>query len=658
MDDTRIQLYSIFHLNLAYSSIEEEQRPDVIKKCYWPLLNLARKYNLPFGIEASAYTLESVAALDPAWIDELRDLTANGPCEFIGSGYSQLIGPIVPAEVNAANLRIGNKTYRTLLGFVPEVAFINEQAYSSGLVKHYLDASYKAIIMEWENPFRYHREWNPEWRYHPQYACDLQGNRIPLIWNLSIAFQKFQRYVHGEIDLPEYAEYLVGHSAQQMRQFSLYGNDIEIFNFRPGRYQTEARLEYDEWERIEKLFVMLLKNKMLKFIPPKKVLDFLSVSGAGNQLHLEAPQQPIPVKKQGKYNVSRWAVTGKNNVYANTSCWQIYSYYKETDCQDEEAWRELCYLWSSDFRTHITLKRWMGYVERLKGAMGNIEPKKIASQKITNPDERNNHGNNPQKIQQNKHLITIETDAIKLQLNRRRGLAIESLMFKTSSNIPAICTIPHGYYQDIRYGADFFSGHLIIESPGQSKITDLVPVDSHIEEDSATISVKAIISTSVGKIHKKICISKKEPVLELHYAFQDFIIPKGSFRLGFITLNPQLFDADSLYFSTCNGGYTPEKFFIGKRDFDHGSPVSFLVSASQGIGMTDGKIVIGDSARSIAIDVDMSLSVPIGLVSYNTVDDQYFFRIGFSLGEMDETVGNEGHPNDWLPRFVMRIRTA
>ena len=52
-------LYNFFHLNLAYSAIEEEDRPRVIEKCYWPLLRLARKRKLPFGIELSGYTLEA-----------------------------------------------------------------------------------------------------------------------------------------------------------------------------------------------------------------------------------------------------------------------------------------------------------------------------------------------------------------------------------------------------------------------------------------------------------------------------------------------------------------------------------------------------------------------------------------------------------------------
>ncbi len=138
---------------------------------------------MPLGIEVSGYTLETIASIDPAWLDELDFLVTEGPRELIGSGYAQIIGPLVPAEVNAANLRLGNQAYERLLGFRPEIALVNEQAYSAGMVQHYLDAGYQAIVMEWNNPARYHPEWNMEWRYLPQLACGLDGEMIPVIWN-------------------------------------------------------------------------------------------------------------------------------------------------------------------------------------------------------------------------------------------------------------------------------------------------------------------------------------------------------------------------------------------------------------------------------------------------------------------------------------------
>ena len=39
----------------------------MIARCYWPLLRLAEKHG-PIGIEATGYTLEEIAARDPAWI--------------------------------------------------------------------------------------------------------------------------------------------------------------------------------------------------------------------------------------------------------------------------------------------------------------------------------------------------------------------------------------------------------------------------------------------------------------------------------------------------------------------------------------------------------------------------------------------------------------
>jgi hypothetical protein len=68
---SRLRAFAFFHLNLAFSSIEEERRPDVIARCYWPLLRLAEKHH-PLGIEASGYTLEEIARLDPAWIAHAR----------------------------------------------------------------------------------------------------------------------------------------------------------------------------------------------------------------------------------------------------------------------------------------------------------------------------------------------------------------------------------------------------------------------------------------------------------------------------------------------------------------------------------------------------------------------------------------------------------
>ncbi len=56
----------------------------MIAQCYWPLLALAERHRI--GLEISGYTLEEIAARDPAWIVRARALIAEGRIELIGSG--------------------------------------------------------------------------------------------------------------------------------------------------------------------------------------------------------------------------------------------------------------------------------------------------------------------------------------------------------------------------------------------------------------------------------------------------------------------------------------------------------------------------------------------------------------------------------------------
>ena len=146
-----MKLFIYFHLNLAYSSIEEEERLSVIERCYWPLLRLIEKYKIPIGLEASAYTLGEINRLDPAFIKKLKILIKSNDCDFIGSGFAQIIGPLVPWEINDFNLKIANKIYYKLLGIKPKIALINEQTISSGILDAYLKNGYKSILMDWDN---------------------------------------------------------------------------------------------------------------------------------------------------------------------------------------------------------------------------------------------------------------------------------------------------------------------------------------------------------------------------------------------------------------------------------------------------------------------------------------------------------------------------
>ena len=654
-----LNLFTVFHLNLAYSSINEERRPEVVRNCYWPLLRLARRHGLPFGIEASAYTLESVAEIDHSWVDELRALTTEGPCEFVGSGYAQIIGPLVPADVNAQNLRLGNEAYKELLGFRPTIALVNEQAYSAGLLQHYKDAGYKAIVMEWDNPARWHTGWNQEWRYLPQVACGQHGEELPVIWNKSIAFQKFQRYAHGEMDMPEYLDYLAKHVGHEDRAFPLYGNDVEVFDFRPGRYHTEPGLKAEsEWQRIDALLQRLLEDKRYRLIQPSKVLALMGSPNAAQRLHLETPQDPVPVKKQEKYNLNRWAVTGRNDLAINTACRRIYEALRKDPRTGDSTWRELCYLWSSDFRTHITEKRWIAYLDRLRSFEDRLGIHASDGHDSRWPRTERSHAKEVVSeqfagfdIKRESRWLSVETDAMKAVFNCRRGLAIDSLNLKHISDRPLLGTIPHGYYQDIALGADFYSGHLVMETPGRPKVTDLEPVEPEVggADQPGVIMLQGCVNTSLGPVLKTIWVTR-EGQIRLRFELQWEQLQVGSLRLGYVTLHPEAFDPDSLFFETHNGGVLSERFQLGKKGIEHGRSVSFLVSSSSSLGMTNGVLKMGDRERAIVLETPLDQACVVAQITYMPVQGSFFYRASFSAAELDDTCRDR--PRADFPRVL------
>lgn len=637
-----LNLYNFFHLNLAYSAIEEEDRARVIERCYWPLLRLARQRNLPFGIELSGYTLETVASIDPDWVAELASLVNDGPCELIGCGYAQVIGPLVPPEVTAANLRIGHAVYQSLLGVRPKIALLNEQAFSTGLVPLYRAAGYEAIIMEWNNPAREHPHWDPEWRYLPQRAKGLNDSEIGLIWNKSIAFQKFQRYAHGELELDELLDYVRNHQAAQTRAFPVYGNDVEIFDFRPGRYMTEANIQKEgEWKRIDAFYGALLQMADIRFIQPSQVMTLQHQSGAGRSLELSSAVQPIPVKKQDKYNVVRWAVSGRNDLGINTRCRQIYAAMQKSSAACESDWKELCYLWSSDFRTHITEKRWTAYQHRLEECAKRWcgdSAAKPQSESVRTPVLLSSRlAQASFQVHRRGRFLDVRGDRLTVRLNCLRGLALDTFTDQAFVKQPVCGTLHHGYFDDIGWGADYYSGHLVFESPGRAKITDLNAVEPEVFETEGGLCIRASIPTLLGVIEKRWILDDVNGRLQLIQSFQWPEPVLGSIRLGHVTLLHEGFDSNSLCFRTHNGGTGLERFNLAGREVSHGRPVSFLVSANQAIGMTKGIVELGDFKHRLILECDMAKAAVVGLVTHQNVSGKHFTRLAFSARELDDT---------------------
>jgi len=241
--------------------------------------------------------------------------------------------------------------------------------------------------------------------------------------------------------------------------------------------------------------------------------------------------------------------------------------------------------------------------------------------------------------------------------NCRRGLAIDSLTLKSVSERPLLGTIPHGYYQDIALGADFYSGHLVLETPGRPKVTDLESVEPEIcaGEQPGILVLRGCVNTSLGPVLKTIWVTR-EGQIRLRFELQWEQLPMGSLRLGHITMRPEAFDPESLFFETQNGGILPERFALGRKTVEHGRSVSFLVSSSSSLGMTDGVLKMGDGERAIVIRTPLDQACVVAQITYVPVLGSFFYRASFSAAELDDTCPDR--PRVEFPRVLEFSITA
>jgi hypothetical protein len=210
---------------------------DVVQRCYRPLLDLAANTGIPIGVELPSWTLRRIHELDKDWVNRFRNFLHPGQCELIGSGYTQLIGPLAPYEVNVWNQRLGIEDYEVILGIKPRLALVNEMVYSTGLISVYKSAGYDGLVMDRDNVRLALGIEAKSDESVPSMGLGTNGESLPILWSDSILFQKLQRYAHGDISLHDYISYFMSRAAVSVRPLAVYCNDAEVFDYRPGRFR-------------------------------------------------------------------------------------------------------------------------------------------------------------------------------------------------------------------------------------------------------------------------------------------------------------------------------------------------------------------------------------------------------------------------------------
>ena len=732
---TKLYLYTAFHANLKFSSIPEDEYSLVLDRCYWQALDLLKDYDIRLGLEFPASTLEIINSIDSGFIDALKKYWDNGKCEVIGSGYSQTIFPLIPAKANLMNLLQGNEIYKEILGRKPVTAYLNEQVYSSGMVGLYKRAGYENLIMDWDNATKFNH-YPDHYKYKPAIVVGAGNVRMNLIWNNAISFQKFQRYAHGLLPFDEYCEYLNSHySEKEDRTFLLYGNDLEIFDYRPGKgaFLHSINDPSDEFDRIRDLLDYFEEDPRIELITPGQAVRKFKPE---TEVKLESSEYPVITKKQDKYNVTRWAVCGRDNSKINTQCHRLFNglcnieflngfvQKKIGKARIDNLWTELSNLWSSDFRTHTTDEKYMSFRNRLGAALERSEEifKGLISQVpiendfiLINPNDCDwgdpfeftlqfEHGRfkgdlvvlldgqevktqqedtefyrdgsirtakmvivphiRSHSVLQGKvdvreasdesraHIDTerdvIETPEVKLVLSALRGGTIKELAFPKISDEYFIGELSHGYFDDVSFSPDWYSGHVVIYDRSGKKSTDLTDTEiiyPDIERCPIRVPVRCKIDMPIGTLWKTYYVYVDKPRVDLVYHFNLSNLFPLSFRLGIATINPRCFNMDHLRYSTINGGTIHEVFYLKGKAVRQDEPVSLDVSTHHCLGATEGWVDISDDEKGVAVITEKSQLYSVPLLHYEEVKDSFFLRVYTSIGEMDDTTESflKGH---------------
>ena len=142
----------------------------------------------------------------------------------------------------------------------------------------------------------------------------------------------------GELPLGDYREWVEGQCADEPRHVFLYAGDAEIFGYRPGRYAAEPPIHGDEWAHMAET-LHHLRDHGLHFSTPSEIASKPQFE-ATREVKLCTAAAPIPVKKQPKYNVTRWALTGRDDVGLNAACHRRAAALEKSSAGAKE-WREL-----------------------------------------------------------------------------------------------------------------------------------------------------------------------------------------------------------------------------------------------------------------------------------------------------------------------------
>lgn len=596
-------LFTAIHFNTEYSSLPKSYLLNLISHCYSPIIHTINKHpSLRLGIEMTAKTLETIQTFDPMLIHTIREFVVTKRIEIIASGYEQVIAPLSPYSINSINIKKGNQVYKKILGFIPAICYVNEQVFADSLPKLYKSHGYKAFIMDSDSLPDSIISDSRLYKKIPRIGHDTNGS-LPVIWNSSILFQKMHKFINSAITEKEYLSHLQKQTLERL-YLCIYGGDAEVFGFKP--YGLESKFQPEIYRNTYLRFSMLLHKlatyRHYKFVLPSNLLDKYPISH--NCRQLTTSSYPILCKKQEKYNITRWALAGRNNSIINT-----FAHRQTTS---------LPKLWASDYRTFAGEEKYYNFFTNLKPPLLFDTPRKYTLSKTR------------------KHLFS--TTFVRLKLNPKMGGTIDLLTFPKVSKKALIGTIPHGFYPEMHLNPDWFTNHTVIVTNQNEKLTDLNEATLYTEDTKEELVIYSKSYIGKHEVWKRIGLSKTENKVRLRYYYFFHDLEPLSIRGPIFTHLPEGWDRETLVYQSHYGTKDLLSHNLSNSTINQEASISPNVSSKSCLGMTENQLIVKDKNKQISFSIDTGQLQIKPLLHFETSKNGYFyFRIYFSMAESDET---------------------
>ena len=273
----------------------------------------------------------------------------------------------------------------------------------------------------------------------------------------------------------------------------------------------------------------------------------------GQPLRLESAACPVPVKKQRKYNLARWAVTGRDDLGINAACERIYRGLARAAGRRRGLERAL-----------------LSVVERFphpyhREALDGVLRATAQTRKRAGalPSPRRRRARAARRGSDSRATSTSQRRMLTARLDRRRGLAIAVVCSSPAAQTPSLGGLPHGHFDDIALAGRLVHRRLRVRGAGraQGHRSGMVRTRMSWNERAAIRVAFARIETPKGPIEKTLRFHARSAARRFrpHLSLAE-TGARAACGSAISRLLPDAFDWTKLSLTTHNGGKDCETF--------------------------------------------------------------------------------------------------